>query len=412
MSTRYLPRLGDLPKERHQLPPYQVGHWVLAGTPVAEPYPCTCRYDPCRYERCADRNRADRAQVAELLPPGCCGRPDAATPRAPRKPGEATGTPGGHSDGPGGVPGAPRGSGSDLTTWERRLPTAPGAPVADSELWGAVLADAPPDWEGIDEVSLVHGETSEGDFGYSVPTEDFQPLREVPETIWGLASIKRRAREAQCDCATPWDADPPALLVAANAKAGTTVVMHFVLSDKPGADVRKEADIALELAGHRRLKPWKSARHGLLPAPRGKTRECWSAQLDGGTDGGRVAVIDLPPAPTGSGVHCPDCCRNFTNTGAWELHRKRQRDGRYLCVDPASVTLVGHVTLARSASHNNRPTPMLKRSIGGVWAIDPAAVWGPDGPPLTPEQVNTLYWDAQRAVQARPWQFGKGHNRR
>lgn len=410
MSTKYLPRLGKLPATAHELPVYRPGHWVVAGTPGDQPYPCVCWYDPCRYERCPDRSRYDRAQVAEILPPGCCGRADAASVRVSPGHEKAPGAPGGHSSGDRGVPGAPRGFQNTLTTWEARLPTAPhpAALVADSELWGAVLADAPPDWDGIDEVSLVHGETPEGDFGYSVAPEDFQPLREVPETPWGLASIKKRAREAQCDCATPWDADPPALLVAADTKTGTSVVEHFVLSDKPGADVREEADTALELAGHRRVKPWKSARHALLPAPRGKTRECWSAQLDGGA----VAVIDLPPAPTGGGIHCANCCINFQNAGAWELHRKRQPNGRHLCADPASVVLVGHVMLAQSASHNNRPVPMLKRSVGGVWAIDPLAVWGPDGPPLSPEQAGTIYWDAQRALQARPWRFGQGQNRR
>ena len=46
-----IPRV-KLPTNINELPEQRYGHWILAGTPGNEPYPCTCRYSPCRWEKC------------------------------------------------------------------------------------------------------------------------------------------------------------------------------------------------------------------------------------------------------------------------------------------------------------------------------------------------------------------------
>lgn len=405
MKQGTIPRV-ELAWDKSGLPPYRPGHWIRAGTPSTEPYPCTCRYDPCRYPKCPDRYRAE----GEQLPAGCCGRA-------------------GHSreadlarTGPVMVPTAAGFVTRDArTVWERRLPTAPVAGVADSELWGVAPDEAPPPWDAIDEVSGNHGETLEAGLGYAVAPAAPEADGGQAEELWRAELGRRRVAVASghCECRTPWDVDPPSLLWAAGPKA-TAPDRALVLSQRPGADVRTEADQALELAGTRRLRPWKETRHALLPpadpASRVKTRACWAAPLDTGG----VAVIDLPPEPRGGGVHCSDCCRDFQSRGAYELHRPRSRRG---CVDPASVRLVTDVRLALCASaaglsgskqidRVDYGPPMLKRTLGGIWSVDPLAVWGTDGPKMTAEQANMLWIRTQQQLAAAPrWQFGKGHNR-
>lgn len=367
-DTRQIPRVA-LPKKQHELPPFEIGRWVLAGSPVSEPYPCVCWYDPCRYARCPDRTRADRERVAELLPPGCCGRADAARPREQV------------------VAEAGFVQPNRRTTWERRFPTArladvlpPGELMAESDLWTPAEEDpfgpdwgAVPGWDAIDEVSGSHEETLEGAEGHSDTPDRFRDFRSEAEKLW--REMRARVAAAQCDCPTPWDTDPPTLLWAAGPKA-TAPERAFELSAKPGADSRAEADQAIELSGDRRLRPWKQGRHALLPPVEGrKTRECWSAPLEGG----RMAVIDLPPEPRAGGVHCPDCHTHWRTAGAYEMHRpKSPGHPAGVCRDPATVRLVMAGSTADDVCWG---PPLLKRDMAGVWSVDTRAVWGPDGPP-------------------------------
>jgi hypothetical protein len=276
---------------------------VLAGTPSTQPYPCTCRYDPCRYLKCPDRYRAE----GDALPPGCCGRAGH-DPEADKAKLAAQALTGGGftSQTTGGFVAR-----DSRTSWGRRLPTAPGVGVADSDLWGDAPDEAPPDWDAIDEVSGSHGETLEEAFGhletldpFEAAGEDAEERQRAAEQRWQADLVQRRAGVAagHCDCPPPWDTDPPTLLWAAGPKA-TAPERSFTLSAKPGADARAEADTAIELSGGRRVKPWRQARHALLPPTdaKTKTRACWTAPLATG----EVAVIDLPPEPRGGGVHCP-----------------------------------------------------------------------------------------------------------
>lgn len=68
MSTATIPHV-TLPKPGEALPGKGPGFWILAGTPVNEPYPCTCWYSPCSYDKCPDRLRSE----GDALPVGCCG---------------------------------------------------------------------------------------------------------------------------------------------------------------------------------------------------------------------------------------------------------------------------------------------------------------------------------------------------
>lgn len=365
MKPGTIPRV-ELPRRLTELPPYQVGRWVLAGTPTTEPYPCTCRYDPCRYLKCPDRYRPE----GDALPPACCGRAGHTREAdAGRLVADAA------RRAPGFVQPDRR------TTWERRLPTAPVAAVAEAGLWDTGADEEPPPaWDAIDEVSGSHGETLEDAFGHLETLDPVQGAEEDAEERWRAEVDKRRAGVAagHCDCPTPWDTDPPSLLLAHGPKA-TAPEQVVALSAKPGADARAEADAvmaAFELP-LRRTKPWREARHALLPPldAKTKTRPCWTAQL---VSGG-VAVIDLPPEPRGGGVHCPDCHAHFRSAGAYEMHRPKS-PGRPagVCKPPASVRLV----MAGSTAADVRlGPPLLKRDLAGVWSVDTKAIWGPDGPP-------------------------------
>lgn len=421
MAETTIPRV-ELPKGGGQIPARPVGHWIAAGTPCDQPYPCTCWYSPCTYERCPDRYRTEGG----ALPDGCCGRGSPVAGKTPKealeywvgvggypksgKPREKTlSTPGGFK---------PR---DQRTTWEKRLPTAPGAPVADSDLWADGLDDAPPAWDAIDEVSPDHGDELEEPSGYSVPPAAPDGERSEAEERWHAELGRRQAVvvAGHCDCATPWDVDAPLLLLA-KTKTGP-VETTWSLPDRPGIDVRAEAELRLREhpLGLRPLRAWKDGRHGLLPptdpGSRTKTRPGWLAPLADGA----WAVIDVPDAPRGGGVHCPDCHRDFGNAGAFQAHRPGRGRG---CVDPASVRLVRHVRLAPGASttgpsgsmqidHVEYGPQLLKRTLAGVWSIDPLAVW-PDGPPMTPEAAMALWRQAQDRLAAAPrWRFGRGQNR-
>lgn len=386
MKPGTIPRV-ELPHKQHQMPPYRLGHWVLAGTPSTESYPCTCRYDPCRYLKCPDRYRTE----GDALPPACCGRAghtreaDAGrlvADAARRAPGFAAQSTGGFVQP------------DRRTSWERRFPTAPSPAVAEAGLWDTGADEEPPPaWDAIDEVSGSHGETLEDAFGHLETLDPVQGAEEDAEERWRAEVDKRRAGVAagHCDCPTPWDTDPPSLLLAHGPKA-TAPEQVVALSAKPGADARAEADAAMaafELP-LRRSKPWREARHALLPPldAKTKTRPCWTAPL---VSGG-VAVIDIPPEPRGGGVHCPDCHAHFASAGAYEMHRpKKPGHPAGVCQPPGSVKLVQRVTLARSASASGSETlsiasvehggPLLKRDLAGVWSVDRNAVWGPGGPP-------------------------------
>jgi hypothetical protein len=367
MKPGTIPRV-DLPRKQHQLPPHRIGHWVLAGTPSTEPYPCTCRYDPCRYLKCPDRYRTE----GDALPPACCGRAGHTREAdAGRVAAELA------RNAPGFVQPDRR------TTWERRLPTQPGAVVAEAGLWDTGEEEPPPAWDAIDEVSGSHGESLEDAFGHLDTLGHLEGAEEDAEERWRAEVDKRRAGVAagHCDCPTPWDTDPPSLLLAAGPKATAPDSVHE-LSAKAGADTRADADTALELADERRAKPWKQGRHALLPPVAGaktQTRECWTAPLASG----RVAVIDLPPEPRGGGVHCPDCHTHWRSAGAYEMHRpKSPGHPAGVCRNPAMVRLV----MAGSTADNIRwGPPLLKRDLAGVWSVDTQAVWGPDGPPAQPQ---------------------------
>lgn len=355
MKPGTIPRV-ELARRITDLPPYRIGQWVLAGTPTTEPYPCTCRYDPCRYLKCPDRYRTE----GDALPPACCGRAGHTREAdAGRLVAEAA------RKAPGFVQPDRR------TTWERRLPTAPGVSVAEVGLWDTGAEEPPPAWDAIDEVSGSHGETLEDAFGHLETLDPFEAAGEDAEERWRTENAQRRAGVAagHCECPTPWDTDPPALLWAASAKA-TAPEQVQPLSAKPGADARADADALIELVGDRRVKPWKDARHALLPPPadaKVKTRACWLAPLASG----RVAVIDIPPEPRGGGVHCPDCHISLASAGAYQIHRPTS-PGRPagVCRDPRTILTVRH------------GSPLLKRRLDGVWEIDRLAPWGPDGPPV------------------------------
>lgn len=284
MTTSTIPRV-ELARTVDKLPPFRPGHWIIAGTPASEPYPCTCWYTPCSWAKCPDLQRTE----GDALPEGCCGR------RA--------------------------------------------QPVAES----GFAPGRPAEWKPAQRPVEPSGHPE-------VPTA-------APEALTGELG---RVREAfSCDCETPWDPPPPALLIAAG-KDGPIRSTVRLAAKVP--DVRGLADAALNDLGRRREKPWKDGRHVLLPpqpGARGKTRPCWHATLDDGT----LAVLDTP-VEVGSGMHC-ECHRNFSDTGAYQVHRRSWLDP---CKDPASI-------LAIESSHIGPGTHLMKRTLGGVWTIDKTVTW-------------------------------------
>lgn len=337
------------------------GQWIVARTSTIDPYPCTCRYTPCRYERCPDRERSD----PQNLPDECCGG------LAARQHRERTGQT---------TPATPRQAAATGWAQPSRKP-APAArreqsprPLAEDDLWAMPLQDAPPAWDAIDEASPSHGSLTAAPQGGSVPPGPAHQGGDQPEPS------RRSGRARQCDCRTPWDGDPPVLLVADAAKTGSRVSWRHPLSRTPGVDLRAEAERALTENGYALKRDWKDGRHGLLPGGPRKTRSGWVAPIREEVGGG-VAVIDVPPE--GNGVHCPDCHRNFANASAAQIHRTSWLGQ---CKDPATIRVIqstevepgglrSGVAIASQLVAVVYAGPMLVRGKDGVWSIDPACPW-------------------------------------
>jgi hypothetical protein len=223
--------------------------------------------------------------------------------------------------------------------------------------------------------------------------------------------------ELHCDCPTPWDPDPPVLLVA-ETKDGPVKLARPVLV-KPGEDVRAAADAVLAELGTRPAKPWKEGRHTLLPPDnplgRVKTRPGWAAALADG----RHAVVDTPPEKA-SGVHCGDCHRHFANAGAHQVH-KATWDAE--CKDPAAILAITQVVVEPAGTNLwgrvrasrivrvEHGVHLMNRGAGAVWSVNREAPWGPSGPPMGGEQVMEFWRRERDRLAALPrWQFGRGHN--
>lgn len=356
MAYRPPRHLGGNPGD----PPTHPDQWIGARTSIYEPYPCTCRYAPCRYDRCPDRMRTD----PQNLPDECCGSTASGTRR--ERTGQAT----------------PRQAAPARSGWADR-PAQPPAPrrqqprpaVAEDDLWGP-----PPDahlvrWGSIDDAPPVLAALTTAPEGSSGPP---RPERQSGDH---LEPRRPSGRDRHCDCRTPWDAEPPLLMVADTPKAGGRVSWRQPLSRTPGADLREEAERLLAAYGYALAKPWKDGRHGLLPgAGRAKTRAGWVAPIREEAGGG-VAVIDVPPE--GNGVHCGDCHRNFANASAAQLHRTSWLDQ---CKDPASIKVVrstkvepgglrSGVAIASRLVAVTYAGPMLVRGKDGIWAVDPRCPW-------------------------------------
>lgn len=342
MSTATIPHV-TLPKTADELKHRGTGFWIAAGTPVNEPYPCTCWYSPCTYDKCPDRMRTE----GDALPQGCCGRRRAAQVAEP----------------------------------------------------GFVRPEKGA--QRVQEPSGAAARTGVADGGSSGAGDRLEGVR-------------------GCDCETPWDPLPPVLLIAAG-KDGPIRASVEMPPKLP--DVRAAADALINDRGRKREKPWKDGRHVLLPPPiggRAKTRPCWHAPLDDGT----LAVLDTPDE-TGSGVHCPDCHRNFVNAGAWQLHRGRDPEARWreICKDPASVLcldsvqvipartdLIGRVTASKVGAVTYG-APLLKRVGPDVWGVDAKAPWGPKGPDMSPDEAQSIWQRAQERLAGARWAYGRGMNR-
>lgn len=376
------------------------GFWIKAGGRVGDPYPCMCDRKPCSWARCDCRGRQDLAH----LPRGCCAVRSSGQPERPEAPRWGSG---------------PR-RGSAATRKPSESPAASAASVAAHRTgeqpspWGEPPADTAPAWDAIDDAPPVVVHDTEAPSAAPAPPAS---LVNPPEAIESRPPVDIAA--LHCSCPTPWDAEPPALLIA-EGKDGP-VRQHTPLSAQPGADIRAEAEQLLAQSGRSLVKTWKEGRHALLPpadpASRVKTRPGWVAALADG----HYAVLDVPAAPAGGGVHCGDCHRSFSNAGAYQVHRPRWD---VECKDPASIfTVVGtQVEPGRINSGGelvpsrlvrvDRGMPLMKRTIGGVWSVDRLAPWGPSGPPMTPDEAGRFWKAAQdRLVAAPRWRFGRGHNR-
>jgi hypothetical protein len=431
--TATIPRV-KLARTYAELPAYQIGHWVIAGTPGWLPYPCTCWYDNCDYPRCPDRGRTE----GDALPPGCCGRASRSHGETPEPAGGHSNTQRGRSstrkatEGPrhGGAAGWERSVGPQRRAAVVSQPLG-GPPVVAGDLWAAPWDIEPPAWmldepdhepDSHDEVSPLAGKTREPTPGHSNGDAASRQHSEPSDGLYPH-SERRRSKVERCDCKTPWDPPPPVLLVAETKDGPVRVAIAL---DGPQTDIRAAAEKILAARGYGLKGGWKDGRHVLLP-PEGKlkTRPGFLAEVFNVAPGLResaLAVIDTPPERPG-GVHCPDCHRDWQSAGAYEMHRRRG-DGierpRWAehCVDPATIRVVPRSpgSAGGPASISRRSSPgqydgasLLKRGPGGVWHLDPLAPWGPGGPPFSPAKAMEIYERGRRELKR--WQFGKGHNR-
>jgi hypothetical protein len=379
-----------------ELPPYRPGHWIVAGTPGWEPYPCVCWGQRCSYAKCPDRWRTE----GDALPSGCCGR-------ASGSHGERLEPAGGHSNAHGASSSKwkPRESGKQ--GWERSIgpehqaaavsrPLDGGAPVA-GDLWAAPWDAEPAPWDldGPDEASGSHGETPEAADGHFDGDGPARQHSEPSERRWDAEAELKLARARiwadQCDCPTPWD-PPPAVLLVADTKDGP--VRHAIALDCRRPEAREHATKALADRGWELAQPWADGRHKLLP-PQGKlkTRPGLLADLVGPDSSRGHAVVDLPPEEA-PGVHCIDCHLSFASNVAYQMHRPSWMQP---CREPSKVVTVLH------------GMPMLLRDPAGLWRDNPDAVYGPRGRPVSRGQANDIWERGKRDLKR--WRYGKGQNR-
>ena len=128
------------------------------------------------------------------------------------------------------------------------------------------------------------------------------------------------------------------------------------------------------------------------------------------------------------------------------MHRARGRYGLGECKDPATVKCIDTVevtparfdlvgrAVASQVRHVTHGAPLLKRTAGGVWSVDPLAPWGVGWPRMTHEEASGVWTRAQERLggarcpacfkarrtgsraavghtESGPWEFGCGHNR-
>jgi len=418
--TATIPRV-KLARTYAELPAARPGHWIIAGTPCDQPYPCICWYDNCTYPKCPDRGRPE----GDALPPGCCGRRSVVAGERTETPARGSNTHGGRSS-TWKATEAPRRSIRPADLPQR---AAGGSSPVAGDLWAAPWDAEPAPWD-----------LDEPDPGPGSPARASPVATEIPKPAPGHSNGdaasrqhsepsdgRQRSRVEHCVCATPWDPPPPVLLVADTKTGPVRTAIALDLrgpdGDQPRQDPRDLAEKLLAGRGYGLKGGWKDGRHTLLP-PEGKlkTRPGFLAEVFNVAPGLResaLAVIDTPPEQ-GTGIHCPDCCRNMANVAAYGMHRKNGNGIDWprwaeRCVDPATIRVVPRSAGASaSISQLTRPgqydgAPLLKRGPNGVWHLDPLAPWGPGGPPFSPGKAMEIYERGRRELKR--WQFGKGHNR-
>jgi hypothetical protein len=403
-----IPRV-KLARTYAELPASRPGHWIIAGTPAGQPYPCTCWYDNCNHPRCPDRGRTE----GDALPPGCCGR-------ALGSHGETPEPAGGHSNTQRGRSSTRKATESPQRStrpaglgqrqgWERSIGpqhqvaavsrSLDGPPLVAGDLWAAPWDAEPAPWDldepdpepgSPDEASPLARETLKPAPGHANGDAPSRQHSEPSDVRW----VSGPSKVESCDCKTPWDPPPPVLLIA-DSKTGPVRVA--VALDGPRGGVRLVAEKILAERGYGLKGGWKDGRHTLLP-PEGKlkTRPGFLAEVSNAASGLResaLAVIDTPPE-LGSGVHCPDCHVSLANAAAFQLHKPSWLAP---CRPPASILTIRH------------RTPMLLRGPNGVWHMNKDAPFGPGGCPVSPPRAAEIWRAAQDGVKR--WRFGKGHNR-
>jgi hypothetical protein len=292
LLTATIPRV-KLPRAFKDLPPYRPGHWILAGTPAGQPYPCVCWYDNCNYPKCPDLGRTEGL----ALPPGCCGR--ASGSHGERTEPAARYASGNRGPSPtwrpkGSLPQSLTPAGSSRRACPRH------SALRWPAFWSAPWDREPPAWDALDDPEPPEDGPDEAS---PFATEELGPvlghadgdaaLGQHSEPSDGLQQARNRIWADQCDCPTPWD-PPPAALLVADTKTGP--VRKSVALDGPRPESRERAEQALAALGWRLAKPWRDGRHTLLP-PEGKlkTRPGLVADLVGADNSRAYGVVSLPP---------------------------------------------------------------------------------------------------------------------